>query len=338
MHRYLAAAIALAVAVPGVASAEPSLADLKAQYRRPASVPAPANNPVTAEKVDLGKTLFFDPRHSGAGNMSCATCHNPARGWGDGLATGIGAGEKHLGRRSPTIINAAWGEIFMWDGRKESLEDQALGPIQADVEMNKKIDELVGDIARLPRYQKMFKAAFPGEAIGAPTIAKAIASYERTVVSGEAPFDRWIAGDENAISEDAKRGFKLFNGKANCAACHKSWRFTDDSFHDIGVHSKDRGRAAVVEGAPIELEHAFKTPGLREIALRGPYMHDGSVPTLEAVVYHYASGFAQRESVSGEIKPFKVSKSEVADLVAFMRTLTGKGPAVTVPVLPTSEE
>lgn len=337
MDRLVAACVAAALLLPSFPAAD-SAVDAKTLYRRPAAAPAPKGNPTTKEKVELGKTLFFDPRLSGAGNISCATCHNPARGWGDGLATGIGAGEKHLARKSPTILNAAWGELFMWDGRKESLEDQATGPIQAAVEMNKNIEALVDEIGALPRYRRMFAAAFPGEAIGGATIAKAIASFERTVVSEEAPFDRWIAGDEGAISESAKRGFALFNGKAGCAECHSSWRFTDDSFHDIGLASTDKGRAAVVADPPVELERAVKTPGLRDIALRAPYMHDGTIPTLAAVVRHYASGFETRPSLSAKIKPFTASDAEIADLVAFLRTLTGADARITIPVLPSAEE
>jgi cytochrome c peroxidase len=237
-----------------------------------------------------------------------------------------------LGRRSPTIINAAYGEIFMWDGRAASLEEQALGPIRADVEMNLPIDQMIGRLKNISEYDALFKAAFAGEGITPDTVAKAIATYERTVVSGRAPFDAWIEGDEKAISESAKRGFALFNGKAQCNACHRGWNFTDDSFHDIGLRSEDIGRGKFVD--IVKMRHAFKTPGLREIARRGPYMHDGSVPTLEAVVAHYNDGGVARPSRSDEVKPLALSREEQQDLVTFMRALTSDLDPTTVPVLP----
>jgi cytochrome c peroxidase len=164
-------------------------------------------------------------------------------------------------------------------------------------------------------------------------VAKAIATFERTVVSGRAPFDQWVAGDEKAISEEAKRGFVTFNTKARCAECHGSWRFTDDSFHDIGLPGDDIGRGKFLPDV-VKMQHAFKTPGLREIARRAPYMHDGSIATLEAVVDHYDEGGVARPSRSDLMKPLQLSSQEKADLVAFMRTLTSDVGPVSVPVLP----
>lgn len=304
----------------------------KAKYRRPETIPFPRENPYTPEKAGLGKKLYFDTRLSAANLLSCASCHSPAYGWGDGQPRGVGHGMRVLGRRSPTIINAAYGAIFMWDGRAASLEEQALGPIRADVEMNLPIDQMIDRLKSIPEYDVLFKAAFPGEGITPDTVAKAIATYERTVVSGRAPFDAWIEGDEKAISESAKRGFALFNGKAQCNACHSGWNFTDDSFHDIGLRSEDIGRGKFVE--VVKMRHAFKTPGLREIARRGPYMHDGSVPTLEAVVAHYNDAGVARPSRSDLIKPLALSREEQQDLVVFMRALTSDVDPTTVPVLP----
>src|SRR5207253_7087197 len=257
-----------------------SIQELKAQYRRPTLVSFPKDNPYTIEKVDLGKKLYFDTRLSAANLLSCASCHSPAFGWGDGQPKGVGHSMKQLGRRSPTIVNAAFGQIFMWDGRAPSLEEQALGPIRADVEMNLPIDQLMEKLKGISGYIPPFRAAFPKEGLAPESIAKAIATYERTVVSGRAPFDAWIAGDEAAISQQAVRGFVLLNSKARCTDCHSGWNFTDDSFHDIGLASTDIGRAKLVPGIE-KMIYAFKTPGLREISLRGPYMHDGSVTTLE---------------------------------------------------------
>src|SRR5262249_39926382 len=269
----------------------------------------------TIEKVGLGKRLFFDTRLSAANLLSCASCHSPAYGWGDGQAKGVGHNMKPLGRRSPTIVNAAFGEIFMWDGRAASLEDQALGPIRADVEMKLPVDQLMAKLKAIPEYGPLFQAAFPKEGLTPDSIAKAIATYERTVVSGRAPFDAWIEGDTKAISEEAKRGFVLFNSKGACVNCHSGWNFTDDSFHDIGLPSADIGRAKILPSIP-KMQYAFKTPGLREITRRGPYMHDGSVATLEAVMDHYDEGGINRPSRSELMKPLGLTKQEKADLVA----------------------
>jgi cytochrome c peroxidase len=309
------------------------LARMKADYRRPATIPFPKDNPYSVEKVSLGKKLFFDTRLSAANILSCGSCHSPAYGWGDGQPTGVGHGMKKLGRRSPTIVNAAFGQIFMWDGRAGSLEEQALGPIRADVEMNLPVDQLIEKLKGIDGYRPLFQAVFPAQGIAPETIAKAIATYERTVVSNRAPFDAWIEGDETAISQDAVRGFVLFNTKARCVDCHSGWNFTDDSFHDIGLASTDIGRAKIVPGIE-KMKFAFKTPGLREISLRGPYMHDGSVPTLQAVMDHYNRGGIDRPSRSEQIKPLGLSKQESADLVAFMKTLNSDLAPTSAPLLP----
>jgi len=310
-----------------------TLAQMKALYRRPETIPFPKHNPYTLEKFSLGKKLYFDTRLSAANVLSCATCHNPSYGWGDGQPTGVGHGMKQLGRRSPTIVNAAFGEIFMWDGRAPTLEDQALGPIQANVEMNLPIEKLIEKLRAIEGYKPLFEAAFPGKGIVPDTIARAIATYERTVVSGRAPFDDWIDGDEKAISEPAKRGFVLFNTKGNCAQCHSGWNFTDDSFHDLGLPTADIGRAKIVPGIE-QMKHAFKTPGLREITLRGPYMHNGSLATLEAVMDHYNKGGIDRPSRSAQMKPLGLTKQELKDLVEFQKTLTSDMPPTPMPLLP----
>jgi len=240
---------------------------------------------------------------------------------------------KVLGRRSPSIVNVAYGEIFMWDGRAGSLEEQALGPIQAEVEMNLPIDQLMGRLEGIAEYGPLFQAAFPGEGMSAKTVAKAIATFERTIVSGRAPFDAWIEGDEKAISDSAKSGFVVFNTKGRCTACHSGWNFTDDSFHDIGLPDEDVGRGKYLPNIT-KMQHAFKTPGLREIARRGPYMHDGSAATLKAVVEHYDRGGVDRPSRSEEMKPLNLTDQEKADLLAFMNTLTSDMGPMTIPVLP----
>jgi cytochrome c peroxidase len=315
------------------ASATSSLADVKKSYVRPDDIPFPEANPYTPEKAELGKVLFFDPRLSGSQALSCASCHNASFGWQDGRPTGRGEGLKPLGRHSPTVMNHAWSEVFFWDGRADTLEQQAMGPITADVEMNMPIEKAVAALQAIPWYAKRFDAVFPGEGVTADTIPKAIATFERTIVSAWAPFDSWIAGDEDAISDGAKRGFVLFNGKANCSACHSNWNFTDQSFHDIGLASEDIGRARYLPEIQ-EMKHAFKTPGLRNIDHRAPYMHDGSVPTIRAVVEHYNDGFRRRPSLSADMKPLGLTGGEIDDIVEFLATLTGTEPPVAVPLLP----
>jgi cytochrome c peroxidase len=325
--------LAAAAVMPCIAYGAGTLSSerMKALYARPTSVPFPADNPYSAEKASLGEMLFFDPRLSGANYISCASCHNPALSWGDGLPRGIGHGMTVLGRRTPTILNAAWADLLMWDGRKANLEEQALGPMSAPVEMNQELAKLPAKLSAIDGYRERFAAVFPGEGISVANAAKAIATYERTIVSGTAPFDRWIAGDESAISHSAKRGFMLFNTKANCSACHSGWNFTDSSFRDIGLPDEDIGRGKILD-LP-SMQHAFKTPTLRDVERRAPYMHDGSVPTLLAVVEHYDHGFVERPSLSDEVKPLHLTAEEKTDLVNFMMTLTGENPPVHVPVL-----
>jgi cytochrome c peroxidase len=312
---------------------EAGLDVLKALYRRPPKIPFPKDNPYTPEKAGLGKRLFFDTRLLVSSAQSCASCHSPGFGWGDGLAVGVGHGMAKLGRHSQTIVNLAWGAIFTWDGRLATLEDQALAAIQSPTVMNMQKTEVMARLAALPEYKPLFDAAFPNDGMTLATLAKAIATYERTVVSERAPFDLWIDGEEKAISEDAKRGFVLFNGKAQCASCHEGWNFTNDGFQDIGLPSGDVGRGKFLPGVT-KMGHAFKTSSLREISRRGPYMHDGSIETLEGVVEHYDRGGLDRPSRSDLMKPLGLTAQEKGDLVAFLKTLTSDLGPTPVPVLP----
>lgn len=303
-------------------------------WRRP-PVPAPTDNQPSAARIELGRALFFDPRLSAKGVMSCATCHNPALGWTDGRPTAVGHDMKILGRATPTIVNAAFNPLQMWDGRKVSLEAQALGPFESQDEQNLALADLESRVRGIPGYVAMFERAYPGEAVTRDTIAKAIASFERTVVSDGAAFDRWRAGDENAMSASARRGFELFNGKANCALCHQGFNFTDNGFHNIGL--KEAGEADLGRFAhrPIKaLKGAFKTPTLRDISLTAPYMHNGAYATLEEVVDHYARGGDVQDNLSPNIKPLDLNDAERRDLVEFMRALTSAPQVVTVPNLP----
>ncbi|OUR60178.1 tryptophan tryptophylquinone biosynthesis enzyme MauG [Colwellia sp. 39_35_sub15_T18] len=306
---------------------------LKSQYKRPDSIPFPSNNQYSSTKAMLGKMLFFDPRLSKDQNLNCSSCHNPSFGWEVPLAKAVGAQAQPLPRHAPTVLNMAWVAPFFWDGRAPTLEDQALGPIESEVEMNLPIDEAIQRLNKIPGYQYWFAKAFPAESINQETILKAIATYERTIVSTQAPFDLWVNGDENAISDSAKNGFDLFNGKARCSTCHTAWNFTDNEFHDIGLlDDKDLGRYALTNQAVNK--HAFKTPGLRNISQRAPYMHDGSLASLESVITHYNSGGLPRTSLSPLMSPLSLSTKEKTDLIEFLNTLTGPAMVVSLPVLP----
>lgn len=310
--------------------------DFRARYQRPASVPAPADNVPNPARVELGKMLFFDPRLSGNGAMSCASCHNPSYSWTDPLPLGRGDNHQVLGRRTPTVLNAAFNPLQMWDGRFATLEAQAVGPLMSPQEMNVQPAEVEARLNALPRYRAMAQAAYGSETITLDLVAKAISSFERTIVSAEAPFDRFVKGDEQAISAEARRGFELFNTKARCASCHAGWNFTDGSFHDIGLVTADTGRGKILGFD--SMDHTFKTPTLRNVAERAPYGHNGSESTLRGMIELYdRGGRVQRPTLSQDIKPLGLTETEKADLVAFLRTLTSPGPVVVPPELPGNE-
>ena len=264
--------------------------------------------------------------------MTCATCHNPSFGWEDATSTSVGAQNSNLDRHSPTILNVAWGKSFFWDGRAKSLEEQARGPIESNVEMNLPIDEAVDRLKRVDSYQKWFSRVFGDQGITGENITKAIATFERTIVSGQAPFDLWVEGDESAISAQAKNGFELFNGKARCSVCHTGWNFTDNKFHDIGTKTEDKGLGSRTQNSKDNF--AFKTPSLRNISQRAPYMHNGSMKNLTEVINHYVMGGQPRTSLSPLMKAVPLSQQEIEDLAAFLQTLTGKDASVSLPILP----
>jgi cytochrome c peroxidase len=304
------------------------------QYKRPTEIPFPSDNPFSDAKFRLGRTLFFDPILSGSEVRSCASCHNPGLSWGDGQPRAIGEKQQALPLRTPTLLNIAWVPKLGWDGHFRDLESVAMSPITAANNMNLSEQAMVQRLAAIPGYVDAFDAAF-GE--GDVTVRKmefALATFQRTIVSKGAPFDRWLGGDQAAVSEAAKRGFDLFNGKANCAACHSGWAFTDASFHDIGsAHGDDIGRGRLFPNS-VALRYAFKTPTLRDVARRAPYMHDGSVPTLEAVIDLYNRGGVDRPSRAEEIHPLSLTDNEKADLIVFLRTLNGAPESVSFPALP----
>lgn len=323
---------------PGKNSASSEMSELQ-KWQLPSAAPFPEGNEPTAARLELGKMLFFDPRLSHDKNMSCATCHNPSLGWSDGLPKGRGFKSQELGRATPTIINTAFNSIQMWDGRKKDLEDQATGPMETDVEMNTDFDQFFPWITTNEGYRMAFEKAYPGEGITKNTIAKAIASFERSVISNHSPFDRWINGDKTAMTPQQVRGFYLFKdeNKGNCAVCHDAPNFTDNGFHNIGlasfgVKTPDLGR---FHQKPLKLmKGAFKTPTLRDVALTAPYFHDGSAETLMDVVEHYARQGDVKTNLSPNLKAIKLTQQEKADIVAFMEALTSEPEPIALPLLP----
>lgn len=304
------------------------------KFKRPDSIPAPLSNPLTLEKATLGKTLFFDMRLSRSGEMACATCHSPDKRWSDARPLPLLADGVQNARRTPTVLNSAWLSALMWDGRASSLEAQAVLPITTAHEMNFDLASLVSRLTQIQGYRPLFEKAFGDDTIDQQRITQALASFQRTLVSNPAPFDHWISGDEQAISAAAKRGFAVFNDKAKCAACHTTWRFTDDSFHDIGLSSKDLGRGAKVPAEITLMQHAFKTPSLRDLPIDGPYMHDGSMHDLNTVIKHYKREAIQRQSLSKEMRRFELSELEVSDLIAFIKSLDGGPLNIQAPAMP----
>ena len=306
----------------------------------PKTPPYPKDNKPTKARIHLGKMIYFDPRLSKNGNMSCATCHNPGLGWSDAVGTAVGHNGKILGRASPTVINTAYNSIQMWDGRIKTLEQQALGPIASPDEMNSNVEAVVKFLKAIPGYRKAFEKAYPGQPINAKTLGDAVASFERIVTVTNTPFDKWVKGDKKAMSPAAIRGFKLFVGKARCDLCHMAPNFTDDGFHNIGIVSKvnkdgaDMGRYNI-KAVRIN-KGAFKTPTLRNIALHAPYFHDGSAKTLLQVVEHYNNGGEGAENLSPNMHKLHLTMAEMKDLVAFMNALTSKTEPklVTLPKLP----
>jgi cytochrome c peroxidase len=306
------------------------LAALKASFRRPPAVPFPADNPFSEKKRALGEALFHDARLSIDGSLSCASCHQRGKGFADGKVATRGVPGRPLKRHTPTLWNLAWSSPVFWDGRARSLEEQVAGPVESPDEMAQPMAAVVARLSTDPAMVRAFAHAFPeAPRLDGANLAKAIATYERTFVSPDTRFDRWVAGDEQALTANEIAGFRLFTGKAQCAKCHSGFAFTDYAFHDIGLPGDDRGRGAVLrlEAA----EHAFKTPGLREIGRSAPYMHDGSLATLDDVLRHYAGGVVERATVSSDIaRRLDLSAGERAALVAFLGTLSGE----TQPTLP----
>jgi cytochrome c peroxidase len=293
----------------------------------------PNDNPYSAAKVELGRLLYFDKRVSSDRSVACASCHAPEKAFTDGAAVSTGIGGQKGGRSAPTVINRAYSTSQFWDGRADSLEDQAKGPIANPIEMTseKEADAAHdGSVKRLravPGYVKLFEQVFGSKDITIDHVAKAIATFERTVLSGNAPFDRYNAGDKKALDASQLRGKEIFFNKTACDSCHLGFNFTDGSYVNIGIgmdrDEPDLGRY-VVSGRD-EDRGAFKTPTLREIEHTGPYMHDGSLKTLEEVVEHYNKGGIKNPHLDERMKPLNLTNQEKKDLVAFLKALSGEG-------------
>jgi len=321
----------------------------------------PQDNPQTPEKIALGQKLFFDGRLSADGTVACATCHDPARAFTDGRPVSIGIHGRAGQRNAPTILNALYNKMQFWDGRARTLEEQASFPIINSFEMGQpNLDAAVTKLGAIEEYKQAFQKVF-GRPLNGPDLLRAIAAYERTLVSFDSPFDHFIAGDQNAIDESAKRGWELFNTKARCNKCHALTEtqrdvtnFTDFDFHNIGIgilrHNVAplarkaeqeivSGHLEAVDRAAIQTDMsvlgrflitkkeadiaAFKTPILRNILLTEPYFHDGSQETLWDVVDHYNKGDGLKNPwLDEDIQPLALTESEIDDLVAFLVSLT----------------
>jgi cytochrome c peroxidase len=297
-------------------------------------------DPPTPERVRLGRWLFYDTRLSADNSVACATCHRPEHAFSEPTPVSSGIRGQKGTRKAPTFINQAVTIYphFFWDGRAGSLEDQALGPIANPVEMGNTHESMIAALARVPSYAPYFEQAFGTPEITRERVAKAIADYERTRMSGNSPWDRWRYNrDEAAVSAAVKTGHDLFNNKAGCAQCHLGNNFTDAQFHNLGVgwsevtgSFADDGRWTVTKALPEGQRRdadrgAFKTPTLREVTRHAPYMHDGSMATLREVVQFYNRGGIKNPWLDPKIKPLELTESEIDALVAFLRALEGEG-------------
>jgi cytochrome c peroxidase len=302
----------------------------QAQVKAPAGLPPlswPANNPYTQAKVELGRYLYFEKRLSADDTVSCATCHDPQYAFTDGAAVSTGIRKQKGSRSAPTIINRAYALAQFWDGRAATLEDQAKGPMANPLEMGNTHEALVQRLQNIPGYRPMFAKAFGSEEITIDRVAMAIACFERTVLSGNSPYDRYKAGDKRALTPAQVRGMSVFFNKAKCDKCHEGANFTLNAYANIGVGSDkpdpDVGRYTVTK-YPRDWG-VFKTPTLREIEHTAPYMHDGSLKTLEEVVDFYDKGGIKNKNLDENIKPLHLTDQQKSDLVAFMKSLSGEG-------------
>jgi cytochrome c peroxidase len=301
-------------------------------------VPIPADNPPSEDTIALGRRLYYDPQLSVDGTISCASCHAPQFAFSDEHQVSIGVGKKTGTRHSPTVINSAYNALQFWDGRAPSLEEQAKGPMANPVEMAHSLDGVAKRVQADPKYVELFKKAWGTDQINIDLVAKSIASFERTVLAGDSPFDRFYYGhDTKALSPAAQRGLKLFTNpkKANCEVCHTigktSALFTDNKFHNLGIGADTRGNLNDVgrfsQTKKDEDMGAFKTPTLRNLAHRAPFMHDGSFPTVKDALAHYIGGGNMNDHLDKEIHALDfLTFDERDDLLQFLESLNGKLP------------
>jgi cytochrome c peroxidase len=323
---------------PAVATAPPGMLLVDGEIvadigPMPAYVPQPASNVNYLEKVELGRMLYFDGRLSKGNAISCAFCHNPGTGFADARQFSIGATGSAGGRQAPTVYNSGFNPLQFWDGRAGSLEEQAIGPIHNPIEMAETHATVVPKLAKVKGYQKLFMQVF-GTGVSLQSIADAIAAFERTVVSQNSAFDKYVMGETNAMDESAVRGLELFKGKARCILCHNGPNFTDNQFHNLGVPQagilkEDNGRFEVTRLA--KDKGAFKTPTLRSIVETAPYMHDGVFRTLDEVLDFYNQGGGANPNLDRRIKPLGLTADEKTDLLAFMKALTGAPHNIEIP-------
>lgn len=311
--------IAHAADAPRKAPPKPPLGLIAVQF--------PKDNPWSAEKAELGRILYFDPRLSGDNTVSCASCHMPSKGFGDGRPVSTGIRGQKGGRNAPTVINRAYSGAQFWDGRAPSLEEQAKGPIANPIEMGQTHEAMTRSLQNIEGYRKLFKQVFGTETVTIDDTAKAIATFERTVLSGNSPYDRYKAGDKKAMSPAQVRGMTVFFDKGKCDVCHEGVNFTLNMYANLGVGinkpEPDLGRFVVTKN-PADWG-AFKTPTLRDIEHTGPYMHDGSIETLEEVVEYYDRGGTPNKNLDARMKPLHLTAQEKSDLVAFLKALSGEG-------------
>ena len=286
----------------------------------------PDDNPFTPARVALGRMLFFDSLLSEDRSVACATCHDPGLAFTDGRPVGVGVFGRKGTRNVPTLVNRTYGASFFWDGRITTLEEQVLQPIQHPKEMDVTVGEVVVRLERDQGYPDLFQAAF-GQEVNEGDLARALASYVRTILSGNAPIDRYLNGDRDALTERQRQGLDLFRGKGSCIACHLGPTLSDEQFHNTGVAWRDgrlldQGRFVVTSAD--EDRGAFKTPTLREVARTAPYMHDGSIATLEEVIEFYDRGGNTNPTLDRRVRPLNLTAGEKGDLLAFLHVLSGE--------------
>lgn len=306
------------------ADAQPAGVDpavMRQVFARPERGAPPGIRPEDRDKVLLGRRLFSDPRLSGDGRRSCASCHRPDLAFTDGRPRAEGRSGAALTRNTPHLFNLAWGRLFYWDGRAVSLEAQARVPILAPDEMGGSFDAIISRVSADGRMRRSFARAFPSDPrVSETNILAALASYQRTLVAPLTRFDRFIAGDRTALTGQEREGLGLFVGRGQCVTCHGGWRLTDDKFHDIGIDSADPGRGAIPGGVPGL--PAFKTPSLRLASRTSPYMHNGSLLSLEAVVDHYSDRVVERPGLATNVvRGLRLTADQKRALVAFLKTL-----------------